>query len=300
MSSVAIQGNAAGAGVFTIASPNSGSSFTATLPTQTGTLSMYSGPGATLYDFKGTASRATTVMTVTAVASGSIKVGDTIASQTGTTFGTVSSFGTGTGGAGTYNMSASGTIASTTVQTTAGTFTIPTGVTQVKVTIIGGGASGAGGSNANPTGGGAGGAAIKYLTGLTPGNTLAVTVGLGGASTQATNGLAGGTSSVASGTQSITTIQATGGLAASAGGGVGSGGDLNITGGPPTFRIIGAAFGGSGGNSILGGGGIGKGSNVLGSTGGLYGAGGSAGLGGNCCVAQFSGFGAQGIVIFEY
>lgn len=38
MSSVAIQGNASGAGVFTIASPNSASSYTATLPTQTGTL----------------------------------------------------------------------------------------------------------------------------------------------------------------------------------------------------------------------------------------------------------------------
>jgi hypothetical protein len=38
MSSVAIQGNAAGAGVFTIASPNSASSYTATLPEATTTL----------------------------------------------------------------------------------------------------------------------------------------------------------------------------------------------------------------------------------------------------------------------
>lgn len=38
MSSVAIQGNASGAGVFTIASPNSASSYTLTLPTSTGTL----------------------------------------------------------------------------------------------------------------------------------------------------------------------------------------------------------------------------------------------------------------------
>jgi hypothetical protein len=38
MSSVAIQGNASGAGVFTIASPNSASSYTATLPTATTTL----------------------------------------------------------------------------------------------------------------------------------------------------------------------------------------------------------------------------------------------------------------------
>ena len=38
MSSIAIQGNASGAGVFTIASPNSASSYTATLPTATTTL----------------------------------------------------------------------------------------------------------------------------------------------------------------------------------------------------------------------------------------------------------------------
>lgn len=38
MSSIALSGNASGAGVFTIASPNSASSFTATLPAATGTL----------------------------------------------------------------------------------------------------------------------------------------------------------------------------------------------------------------------------------------------------------------------
>ena len=38
MSSIALTGNAAGAGVFTLASPNSASSFTATLPTNTGTI----------------------------------------------------------------------------------------------------------------------------------------------------------------------------------------------------------------------------------------------------------------------
>jgi len=40
MSSIAITGNASGAGVFTIASPNSASSYTLTLPTVTGTLSV--------------------------------------------------------------------------------------------------------------------------------------------------------------------------------------------------------------------------------------------------------------------
>lgn len=48
MSSVAIQGNAAGAGVFTIASPNSASSYTATLPANTGTLLSNKTPGTVL------------------------------------------------------------------------------------------------------------------------------------------------------------------------------------------------------------------------------------------------------------
>ena len=48
MSSVAIQGNASGAGVFTIASPNSASSYTATLPAKTGTLGM-DGPAFSAY-----------------------------------------------------------------------------------------------------------------------------------------------------------------------------------------------------------------------------------------------------------
>lgn len=42
------------------------------------------------------------------------------------------------------------------------------------------GGGGAGGNTGNLTGGGAGGTAIKYLTGLTPGNTITVTVGAGG------------------------------------------------------------------------------------------------------------------------
>ena len=59
------------------------------------------------------------------------------------------------------------------VFTSSGTFTIPTGVTALKVNVVGGG----GGSGSGYSGGGgAGGAAISYLTGLTAGNTLTVTV----------------------------------------------------------------------------------------------------------------------------
>lgn len=62
-----------------------------------------------------TASISGTTMTVTAVASGTIAVGQVI-TGTGVTAGTViTALGTGTGGAGTYTVSASQTVASTTI-----------------------------------------------------------------------------------------------------------------------------------------------------------------------------------------
>lgn len=62
-----------------------------------------------------TASITTTVLTVTAVTSGTFKVGQTI-SGTGVTAGTyIVSLGTGTGGVGTYNVSVSQTAGSTAI-----------------------------------------------------------------------------------------------------------------------------------------------------------------------------------------
>jgi hypothetical protein len=145
------------------------------------------------------------------------------------------------------NVTAGGGLGGTTVYTANATFTIPAGKTVVKVTVVGGGGGSGNGSGQTrqALGGGGGGTAVKYLTGLTPGNTLAVTVGAGGiGGASGSNGGTGGTSSVASGTQSITTVSATGGtggtLTASgalqvfgtiAGGGA-SGGDYNISGSP--------------------------------------------------------------------
>jgi hypothetical protein len=63
--------------------------------------------------FKCTASIATTTLTVTAVTDGVISIGDII-SGTGVTSGTtITALGTGTGGVGTYTVSASQTVAST-------------------------------------------------------------------------------------------------------------------------------------------------------------------------------------------
>ena len=69
MSSVAITGNAAGAGVFTIASPNSASSFTATLPEATTTL---------------VGTDATQTLTNKTIQGGAITSGTAVASTSGT------------------------------------------------------------------------------------------------------------------------------------------------------------------------------------------------------------------------
>jgi len=177
-----------------------------------------------------------------------------------------------------------------------GTFTIPSGITKVKVTLVGGGGGTSGGANfAEILAGGGGATAIKWLTGLTSGNTISVTVGSGGTASGSGSiaGGAGGNSSIASGTQSITTVTANGG----AGGGVsgvgspGSGGtatngDLNMSGSSATTSAIAGfsvfstpVYDHVAGNAIGGGGG------------GRVGGTGSSSSG----VA-----GAAGIVIFEW
>lgn len=184
------------------------------------------------------------------------------------------------------------------VFTSSGTFTIPSGTTRVKVTVVGGGGGGCDGGgfgqNGWRGGGGGGGAAIKYLTGLTPGNTLAVTIGAGGTSSSAPGG-DGGNSTVASGTETITTITGGGGpggvisFGSFTPGGSGSNGDLNIKG-------SGSYSSGSpemGGSSILGGGSA-DGAVGTASAGGAYGGGGSS------YFNNIGAVGAAGVVIFEW
>ncbi|CAA7612768.1 phage tail fiber protein [Magnetospirillum sp. SS-4] len=116
------------------------------------------------------------------------------------------------------------------VFTSSGTFTVPanaTAGTVFKFTVVGGG----GGGYQGYTGGGGGGTAVYYTSGLTNGQTCAVTVGSGGGN--GTPGTAGGVSSVVIGASTVT---GNGGLAgtSSAGiatpGGSASGGTLNIAG----------------------------------------------------------------------
>ena len=214
----------------------------------------------------------------------------------GTNYGTSGQVLTSAGNAPpTWSTPAAAVTGGKTLFTSSGsgqTFTVPTGVTAVKVTVIGGGADGgnstvSGCNYGSGGGGGAGGAAIKWLTGLVPGGTLTVAVGA-----------AAGASSVASGTSNtITTVSATGGSVGNPGvvsatspggaGGLGTNGDLNMGGGGGGIGGFGsgsATSGGSGGASILGGGGSAN------SAGRAYGGGGGGNLGA----------GAVGLVMFEY
>lgn len=121
--------------------------------------------------------------------------------------------------------------------TTSTPFTIPAGVTSVKVTLVGGG-GGSGGALGTGGGccsgpalggaGGGGGTAFAYLSGLTPGNTITVAVGGGGTGGTGTPsaGANGGTSQISSGTQSITTVTAVGGV----GGGAATGPTVGTSG----------------------------------------------------------------------
>lgn len=73
-------------------------------------------PGATIATFTGQASFATNVMTVTSVTTGTLKVGQIVTGAGIPAFTYIASFGTGTGGAGTYNLTTSpGTIAAESV-----------------------------------------------------------------------------------------------------------------------------------------------------------------------------------------
>lgn len=187
-----------------------------------------------------------------------------------------------------------------------GTFTIPVGVTAVKVSVIAAGGAGGGGANTpvNGGGGGSGGLGLKWLSALTPGNTLTVAVGAGGTGVSAGVGNTGGDSSISSGTQAITTVTAKGGVggdaagAASqggAGGATGTNGDINA-GGNTGMTTLGTV-GGSGAGSHLGGGGKGGNGGVGNPASAPGGGGGGGGTGGGNVVG---GAGANGVVIFEW
>lgn len=188
-----------------------------------------------------------------------------------------------------------------------GTFTIPTGITQVKVTVVGSGGAGGGSDGTHTgTGGSSGGVGIKWLSSLTPGLTLSVTVGTGGTGVSAANGNPGNSSSVSSGTQSITTITTNGGgqgsavTSAPSGGGTvaaaGTGGTINLA-GNSADTIWAITAGGKGAGTPFFGGQTGA---VVGSAGNNAVNPGAGGGGAQGTGPFAGGNGANGIVIFEW
>ncbi len=170
--------------------------------------------------------------------------------------------------------------------TSSGTWTKPSGVTKIKVTVVGGG--GGGGSYSGGiygSGGGGGGACVKYIN-VTSITSETVTIGAAGAASSGGSGGTGGTSSFGA------HCSATGGLGGTAGGpssggagGIGSSGDLNIRGNPGESSY-GTNPGHIGGGSIFAGGG--------------GGAGGSPTYGGGGSTAYPEGnAGASGVIIVE-
>jgi hypothetical protein len=151
-----------------------------------------------------------------------------------------------------------------------GTFTVPAGITKIKVCVYGGGAGGGCGNIPGGGGGGAGGYAEGTYA-VTPAANFTVTIGSGGiGGLSGLPGTNGGTSSFGA---LISATGGSGGTAASFGGigGIGIGGYLNTS----------LGNGGSGSTDVLSGngtGGGGAGANI--SAGGFGGGAGGGGFGG--------------------
>ena len=180
--------------------------------------------------------------------------------------------------------------AQTTITYTAnGTFTVPAGVTTVKVEAWGGGGAGGGAAPALgnvAAGGGGGGAYVKNISvGVTPGAAISVTVGAGGLGVSVADGNNGGNSDF-------------GGLVTANGGKAGKKAPNGAGGGITTgTQNGGSGAAGSGGNSGGGGGGAGatgNGGNASGSTGGSGGSGGG-GTGANGRSSNGDGHDATGL-----
>lgn len=181
--------------------------------------------------------------------------------------------------------------------TASGTFTVPAGVTSVIITVVGGGGGGGGCQNnaCNQTEGGMGGfggVSIAYATGLTPGGTIAITVGAAGTA-GASGGGAGGTGGTSSAGSYASATGGTGGLYNQTGGlatsGVGSLGRFNTKWPPNNNLSVGSPYGYSDKRSTNGNGNAGAG----------YGAGGGGGWS-NINGNKSGGAGAPGMVMVEW
>ena len=261
MSRIAFTGNASGTGTVTMAAPNTNSDRTVTLPDQTGTLYISGGDIGTPSGGNGSN---LTNLNASNLSSGTVpdaRFPATLPAASGVNLTALNASNLGSGTVPTARL-ATGTASSSTylrgdqtwatvsgytgpqgrqVFASSGTFTVPSGITSVNVTVVGAG----GGVNryAGTSCSAAGGAAVLTVTGLTPGGTVSVTIGtVGGNAGGNVNNRAstGGTSSFGA------FCSATGGQGANSArlvgstGGAGSGGNLNIN-GQNAYNLTGGA-----------------------------------------------------------
>lgn len=194
-----------------------------------------------------------------------------------------------------------------------GTFTVPAGVTAVDVIVTAGGGGSVGSNtttNAAPycsgAGAGAGGTAIRRITGLTPGATVAVTVGSGGtAGTGSTDNVAGAGGSSSFGAYCSATgggggtWGGSGSVSAGGTGGTASGGDIDLHGsdGGDGFVAGTLVVPGYGGSSYWAGS-VRSGANAGGGTPGANPGAGASGV--YLEVGASGGAGAGGIVVVRW
>lgn len=176
---------------------------------------------------------------------------------------------------------------------TNGNYVVPAGTTQIFVELWGGGAGGGAGSvGAGGGGGGGGGYSAEWLA-VTPGQTVACTIGNGG-----NGGTAGGSGGNGGTTSFGAFLSATGGNngggsgGGGGNGGSGSGGDVNYS--APSGDAGATNRGGTGSSATRGGGGGGGGTGI-GGPGGLPGGGGGGGG-----VSSSAGAGAAGRILVHY
>lgn len=189
------------------------------------------------------------------------------------------------------------------ILTTSGSFTVPSGVTSLKIYAWGGGGGGCG-AQASPfrpsSGGGGGGFCFSSVT-VTPGQVIPYIIGSGG-SGSAVNA----TSAGAGGTTSILTISAGGGagglpvaLGAGVGGAASGGSLLNVVGGRAEGGGTNSELNGGAGGSSLWGGVGGNGSPYVAGA-GMFPGGGGAGGGHDGSVGTAGGNGAPGLIMIVY
>ena len=186
--------------------------------------------------------------------------------------------------------------------TGSGSFMVPMGVTQIEVEVWGGGSgSWASTSSIGSGGGGGGGYARKRISGLSPGQTISVTVGVGGVGGTTSGGSPSGGASSSFGPY----VSATGGSlnpfansgSPQNGGGSGAGvnGDINLTGSAGQSAFLSA--GGLGGGAPMSGS---QGSGTIGNV-GIFPGGGASGAGTGLTGTAFAGAnGGNGLVVVRW